>query len=188
MTPRPEILLLCALWLLTCATPLARAECGEERASVKLGTDAGAQHVAAAIRDTTIAELTEIRQPSKLPTATRVAPVETSTYRLHAVLVAYKLEADGDYHLVLRDESGRTLIAEIPAADCASHGAWSVQVAAARSWASAALRPSSKLRHISIAVDVTGVGFFDVLHGQTGVAPNGIELHPVLAIGFGGAS
>ena len=28
---------------------------------------------------------------------------------------------------------------------------------------------------------VTGVGFFDFIHGQTGVAPNGIELHPVLA-------
>jgi hypothetical protein len=27
---------------------------------------------------------------------------------------------------------------------------------------------------------VTGVGFFDIIHGQTGVAPNGIELHPVL--------
>ena len=28
---------------------------------------------------------------------------------------------------------------------------------------------------------MTGVAFFDFLHGQTGVAPNGIELHPVLA-------
>jgi hypothetical protein len=28
---------------------------------------------------------------------------------------------------------------------------------------------------------ITGVGFFDEIHGQTGVAPNGIELHPVLA-------
>jgi len=27
---------------------------------------------------------------------------------------------------------------------------------------------------------VTGVAFFDFLHGQTGVAPNGIELHPIL--------
>jgi hypothetical protein len=27
---------------------------------------------------------------------------------------------------------------------------------------------------------VTGVAFFDFLHGQTGVARNGIELHPVL--------
>src|SRR5207247_8711702 len=33
-------------------------------------------------------------------------------------------------------------------------------------------------------VPVTGVGFFDFLHGQTGVAPNGIELHPLLDIAF----
>ncbi len=32
---------------------------------------------------------------------------------------------------------------------------------------------------------MTGVGFFDYLHGQTGVAPNGIELHAVLDIQFG---
>jgi len=31
---------------------------------------------------------------------------------------------------------------------------------------------------------VTGVAFFDVLHGQEGVAPNGIELHPILMIDF----
>ncbi len=29
-------------------------------------------------------------------------------------------------------------------------------------------------------VVVTGVGFWDEKHGQTGVAPNGIELYPVL--------
>jgi hypothetical protein len=28
---------------------------------------------------------------------------------------------------------------------------------------------------------VTGVAFFDTDHGQTGVAPNAIELHPILA-------
>ena len=27
---------------------------------------------------------------------------------------------------------------------------------------------------------VVGVAFFDYQHGQTGVAPNAIELHPVL--------
>ena len=40
----------------------------------------------------------------------------------------------------------------------------------------------ARFERISGTVTVTGVGFFDVLHGQTGVAPNGIELHPVLAI------
>jgi hypothetical protein len=28
---------------------------------------------------------------------------------------------------------------------------------------------------------VTGVAFFDFQHGQSGVAPNAIELHPILA-------
>jgi hypothetical protein len=33
-------------------------------------------------------------------------------------------------------------------------------------------------------VQVTGVGSFDYLHGPTGVTPNGIELHPILAVEF----
>jgi hypothetical protein len=36
----------------------------------------------------------------------------------------------------------------------------------------------------NVPVSVTGVAFFDVLHGQEGVAQNGIELHPLLAISF----
>jgi hypothetical protein len=39
---------------------------------------------------------------------------------------------------------------------------------------------SSHFTALSGSATVTGVGFFDVIHGQTGVAPNGIELHPVL--------
>jgi hypothetical protein len=34
-------------------------------------------------------------------------------------------------------------------------------------------------------VSVAGVGYFDSLHGQMGVAPNGIELHPILAMCWG---
>ena len=32
---------------------------------------------------------------------------------------------------------------------------------------------------------VTGVAFFDFQHGQTGVAPNAIELHPILGFRCG---
>jgi hypothetical protein len=28
----------------------------------------------------------------------------------------------------------------------------------------------------------TGIIFFDMLHGQVGVAPNGAELHPILKV------
>jgi hypothetical protein len=33
---------------------------------------------------------------------------------------------------------------------------------------------------VCASASVTGVAFFDFDHGQTGVAPNAIELHPVL--------
>ena len=35
---------------------------------------------------------------------------------------------------------------------------------------------------------VTGVGMFDLAHGQTGAAPNDMELHPVLDIIFNPAA
>jgi hypothetical protein len=44
---------------------------------------------------------------------------------------------------------------------------------------------SSHFGQLRGAAMITGVGFFDYQHGQTGVAPNAIELHPV--IGFKGA-
>jgi len=31
-------------------------------------------------------------------------------------------------------------------------------------------------------VRITGVGFFDYIHGQRSVAPNGVEPHPVLNV------
>jgi hypothetical protein len=41
-------------------------------------------------------------------------------------------------------------------------------------------RARAKVRVCRVA-RVTGVAFFDFNHGQTGVAPNAIELHPILA-------
>jgi hypothetical protein len=40
---------------------------------------------------------------------------------------------------------------------------------------------SSSFRRLSGTATLSGVGFFDQIHGQTGVAPNGIELHPVVS-------
>ncbi|EWM11974.1 hypothetical protein [Kutzneria sp. 744] len=44
---------------------------------------------------------------------------------------------------------------------------------------------TSSFKTANVPVTITGVGFFDFLHGQTGVAPNGIELHSVLDVQFG---
>src|SRR5262249_50238515 len=57
-----------------------------------------------------------------------------------------------------------------------------------RSEFNAKFTATTSFQTANIPVQVTGVGMFDFLHGQTGVAPNGIELHPVLDIIFNPAN
>ena len=58
------------------------------------------------------------------------------------------------------------------------------QPAATPQFAAAAVAPA--LIPASESVTVRGLGFFDFAHGQDGVAPNAIELHPVIGIEFHG--
>jgi hypothetical protein len=41
---------------------------------------------------------------------------------------------------------------------------------------------SFKVPDENIVIEVIGIGFFDRLHGQRGMAPSGIEIHPVLSM------
>lgn len=43
---------------------------------------------------------------------------------------------------------------------------------------------AEEMTKIGVKAVITGVGFFDSSHGQTGVAPTAIELHPILDIQF----
>ncbi|GAA1221097.1 hypothetical protein GCM10009665_09080 [Kitasatospora nipponensis] len=163
--------------------------CGVERWSVKTGTDTDAALInLQSTTATTIPALTSLTAPGTLPANNRVQPTETTVFKLSATLDQYKLEADSDYHLVLDDKAGHTMIAEIP--DPACVGAGSVLTSAikgSRAEFDAKYTPTGSFQTANVPVTVTGVGFFDFLHGQTGVAPNGIELHAVLDIQFGTA-
>lgn len=163
------------------------AHCGVERWAVKTGTDAGASQVdLSKVTDTTVAALGAIPAPSQLPDASRVAPVETTVYRVQATLTGFKQESDSDYHLILSDGQGHTMIAEIPDPACVGQNSpFLPDIAAARAAFDAKYTASSSFQNISVPVTVTGAGFFDFPHGQDGVAPNAIELHPVLDIQFG---
>jgi len=161
--------------------------CGVERWSVKTGTDAdaGLINLQSTIQ-TTIASLTSLPAPTTLPANNRIQPTETTVFQLHATLTEYKLEGDSDYHLVLGDGSGNTMISEIPSPFCV--GSSSILLSGiqnARSEFDARYTTTSSFQTANVPVTITGVGFFDFLHGQTGVAPNGIELHAVLDIQFG---
>ena len=165
--------------------------CGVERWAVKTGTDTAASQVNMTAQDTTIVNLRSQPVPAGLGqnSGRFTGTAETQLYRLSNVtLTQYKLESDSDYHLVLADSSGTTMIAEIPAPSCVSGGPWASMITAARAAMDAKFNVSTSFQTANVPVTITGVGFFDLLHGQTGVAPNGIELHAILSICFPGSS
>jgi hypothetical protein len=162
------------------------AQCGVERWSVKTGTDPDAGLVnLSSSTSTTIASLRAVPAPSPIPSNSRVAPTETTQWVINATLTQYKLESDSDYHLVLSDASGNTMIVEIPSPTCVGAGSpFLAGIQNARSTFNARFTATTSFQTANIPVQIKGVGMFDFLHGQTGVAPNGIELHPVLSIVF----
>jgi hypothetical protein len=145
----------------------------------------------------------------------RAAPVETTVWRLKAKVTLARLEQDGDYHLVLQGTSGKTMIGEIPNPDPAyvKNPVWLADIKVARDamntklggpltamdFEPAAMGPPTEERFakgpmkpetaamttVNAMATITGVGFFDSSHGQTGVAPSAIELHPIFDIVFG---
>ena len=169
------------------ATPNASSgSCGVERWSVKTGTDAdvGLVNINNPVLQT-ISYLRSQTAPATLPASNRVQPIETTTFVIDATLVEYKLETDSDYHLVIKDAAGNTMIAEIPDPACVGTGSpFAIEIQNSRQEFDATYNVTTSFQTANIPVQLIGVGFFDFLHGQTGVAPNGIELHPVLDIKF----
>lgn len=162
------------------------SQCGTERWAVKTGTDADVGLVdQSAILPTTIGLLRGLTRPASLADDRRAAPVETTVYTLTATLTLYKLEEDSDYHLVLRDEANNTIIAELDCPCCVGvTSPFASRIMAARNQFDSRFTATTSFQTASIPVRVVGVGFFDFPHGQTGAAPNQIELHPLLDIQF----
>lgn len=161
-------------------------QCGVERWSVKTGTDADVSKVNLnAPTNTTIAAMRAFTAPNPIPPNNRIVGPETTLWVINATLTLFKLESDSDYHLVIQDASGLTMITEIPSPSCVGAGSpFLPGITNARSEFDAKFTATTSFQTANIPVQVTGVGMFDFLHGQTGVAPNGIELHAVLDIIF----
>jgi hypothetical protein len=166
------------------------AQCGVERWSVKTGTDAQAKLVNLnSATPTTIASLRALPTPKTLPANSRIQPTETTVFTVNATLVEFALENDSDYHVVISDANGNTMITEIPKPSCVGAGSpFASDISTARAAFDARFMVTTGFQKANIPVQITGVGFFDSLHGQAGVAPNGIELHPVLDIKLGSST
>jgi uncharacterized protein (TIGR03382 family) len=160
--------------------------CGVERWSVKTGTDPDAIFVNRQPQDATLAMLASFSPPASLPANGRVAPYEQQVYRLTGVMLTkYKLETDSDYHLIISDGS-QTMIAEIADPGClGSTNPFLPYVQNARTSFDSRFSAMPFFQNANVTATLEGVGFFDFLHGQTGVAANGFELHPVTGLCFG---
>ena len=162
------------------------AQCGVERWSVKTGTDQDASLLNLGSKtSTTITSLLAITAPNPIPDDRRVQPTETTVWVLNATLKKYVRAYDSDYHMVLADDAGHTMIAEIPDPGCVGPGSpLAAGIAHARAQFDAVFTATASFQNADMPVQITGVGFFDYLEGQEGVAPNGVELHPIIDIIF----
>ncbi|HET9839059.1 MAG TPA: hypothetical protein VFR84_12545 [Candidatus Angelobacter sp.] len=168
--------------------------CGTERWRIKTVFDGEAGRINFTPRNTTVSELVAMRAPSRLEEEER-SDAEKQVYSVEAVLLGWKQETgahgDHDFHLVLADPNDltRTMIAEVPAAECegACSSSQAQKFAEVRQTLIAQLaQPEAHFRRFTPAwvVRVEGVGFFDIFHQQIGVAENCMELHPLLKVEF----
>lgn len=108
-------------------------------------------------------------------------PIEKKTYTIECRIAHFLYEDDGDVHLVLCFGKD-TMIGEIPLAYFpeAEESGFKKKFINARKQFHKVV-DNDKFYYMKTLL-VTGVGFVDFAHGQTGHAPNNLELHPILSI------
>lgn len=169
-------------------TPQPESPCVGYRWSVKTASDSAASSISTTPVSTTIVYLTGVPQPNTNNTMARMAPAEDTTYQLTNVTLSKIFKArDNDYHLLLTDGSGHTMIAEVPDTSCAPNSRFASQISAVRKSLNAHY-PNIGTSDMTVNATVTlrGVGYFDYDPNYAeDQAPDGIELHPVTSLCFG---
>lgn len=189
-----RLLLLALIFCLS--TPLHGQRCGQkcgfDRWVVKTLTDTTITNIDRTPRRTTVHWLVHQDPPEKRPKTTRAIGLEWFAFSITALLIGYKKSPDdNDLHVVIRDLKTReTMIVEFkdPRCEGVCSSAYVNRMTKAREDfinSPAVLergRPTGEFKKLNrrVVVEMIGVGFWDFVHRQIGVARNGIELHPVV--------
>lgn len=176
-------------------TAAARCEeiekgCGSERMPVKTLSDSDVKLIQwQTIKQATVAEVIKYAPPPgvRLKTANdrRLAWEEKVVWQITGELVGFKLEGDQDIHVVIRDvrDHTKTMVVELVSENCIVDPYKRLTAQLRFVFEQTFGRATSKFKPSEpVRVVITGVGFYDFIHGQTGVAPNGFEIHPVTQI------
>lgn len=178
--------------VMLCCAALADAQtkCGTERWPVKtLADPQGDAIFNAPATVSTIEELSAIPAPTRkeLMEATNTRfPAEVAAGRklVHVAVLGFKLETDSDIHVVIANPKNlsSTMVTEIPSPACVPPKYRSYIAGVRASFIQAFGAPTPRMKHLAKPrlIQAEGPLFFDFIHGQTGVAKNGAELHPLL--------
>ena len=165
------------------------AQCGKERWNVKTLSDKDTVKIDFKhIINTTINDQTNLPKPVKIPKTMPRQNSECNVYSIDCYIIEFKKEADKDIHIVLRDlKTNATMVAEIPSPFCpeVQNTSRYQKFTLLYDWFRTNVgNPTSTFKTLPqpLKVRITGVGFYDFIHGQRGMAPNGREIHPVLSI------
>lgn len=155
--------------------------CGVERQDVKVLKD---HPIIGPTVKSSITLLRTLVPPATLPI--RRLNVEKYVVEVQGTIAGYKLESDGDIHIVLENGVKGTIIIESAAPSCAPTTWQQTLFTHVRNQLRTILpydaTPAYRKLSPGIPVVVEGFVFFDKIHGQTGVAPNGVEIHPIISI------
>jgi hypothetical protein len=186
----PVVLLTATLLMPIVSNESAQAACGIWRWPVKTLSDRDRTKVDFTSIQTSVAKFRTRSRPgitfsSDTP---RTGRVEFRTWTLRARPIQAKLEDDSDIQLVVSvpHHSSKTMIVEFPKPTCVASAFKRDRIrhAGNQFLNNCGSVSSSSWHYLAGRVTIKGVGFWDEDHGQTGVAPNAIELHPML--GFKG--
>lgn len=112
----------------------------------------------------------------------RAGPVETTIWELEAEVIGHQLMPDGDFRVVLRGASGRSLV-ELPDPKLAPKSHWINELTEVRRQFEEKFHPTRELQVAALPVRLQGVGHFGKVFVKA--APNnlsGIRLQPVVKI------
>ena len=164
---------------------LAGAGCSSWRSDVKTLSDPDRRDVNFHARRTTIQSLRRVDPPNTLSAHTpRLGGVESRVNQVRAQVVEARAKRDGTIHLVIaaRNDRNDTMIVQFPADRCVDSSFRRPEMRRARARSLDACGPIPQgFTELTGNVVIRGVGFWDEVHGQRGVAPNGLELHPALS-------
>ena len=173
-----KLITLFFLILLLCLPSYSQTD--SDRRDVKFVRDNFVSKIDTNDLDVTVYDLGNVPEPKQLYRNTVRLQIEMQVFTIKCKVKKIIKEKDGDYHIIVEDliHTGSTMIIEVVNPSEVGTKFYS-QIKKVRKFLL-----NNHLLMVNKTIIVSGVAFFDIKHNQKGIAPNGIELHPVLKLNF----